>query len=68
MDIRQVILLELGRHDWPRWMIYHAVQDRYWSKGRWVERPRDAELWNDKAEAYTALKEATLFNEGAEDE
>ncbi len=49
-------------------MIYHAVQDRYWSKGRWVERPRDAELWNDKAEAYTALKEATLFNEGAEDE
>ena len=68
MSIQEVVLLEIGRTKWPRWIVYHAVRDRYWCKDRWVMNPRDGELFNDEAEAHTARIEAAVAAEGIEDE
>ena len=69
MSIQEVVLLEIGRTKWPRWIVYHAVRDRYWGGGRWVQIPRDGELWNNKMEAETARREAVAADStGVEDE
>lgn len=69
MSIQEVVLLEIGRTKWPRWIVYHAVRDRYWYKDRWVERPRDGELWNNKVEAEQARREAVAADStGVEDD
>ena len=55
-----VVLIEVGRSEWPRWMIHHAARCRYWFKGRWRRHRRDGELWHDELEAENELQLARL--------
>lgn len=55
-----VVLIEIGRPEWPRWMICHTGRHRYWFKGRWRRRRRDGELWHDELEARNELQLARL--------
>ena len=51
-----MILIEVGKPTWLRWMIYHCGMNRYWDKGRWVKCRRQGELWHRKAEAQAELQ------------
>ncbi len=55
MAPHNVILLEIGRPKWRRWMIFHRERNRYWRSGAWKKRRRDGELWHSKAEAEQEL-------------
>jgi hypothetical protein len=56
MASQNVILFGVGQQKWPRWMIFDAVEKRYWSKGTWKKRRRNGDLWHDKAEAERELQ------------
>ena len=38
MASQDVILMEVGRPAWRRWMILHRENNRYWSQGSLEER------------------------------
>ena len=57
-------LLQIGNTEWPRWMVYHDIRARYWSKGRWVKRRRNGEVWHKRSDAEVARQEAILFSDG----
>jgi hypothetical protein len=56
MATKNVILVEIGKPTWSRWMIFHREQNRYWDKGRWGKGRRNGELWHRKAEAEAELQ------------
>lgn len=56
----EVVVLEVGRSEWPRWMIHHLGRHRYWFKGRWRRQRRDGELWHNESEAQKELQIARL--------
>jgi hypothetical protein len=60
MELHDVVVIDLMRPDWRRWMIYRISTGRYWSKGRWRKRRRDGELWHDKVEAEKELQMVRL--------
>ena len=55
MAARDVILLEIGKPGFPRWMIVHQRKQRYWSKGLWKQHRREGDLWDSKIEAGKEL-------------
>jgi len=55
MASQNVILIDVGKPTWRRWMIFHSENKRYWSKGTWKKRRRNAELWASKSEAEKEL-------------
>jgi hypothetical protein len=56
MPPKDVILIEIGKPAWPRFMIFHTGKNRYWDKGRWSKGGRNGELWHRKAEAEAELQ------------
>ena len=58
-----IVLFAIGNIKWPRWMVYHVHKQRYWGNGRWVKRPRDGELWDNKRKALEATSEARLLGD-----
>jgi hypothetical protein len=56
MASQTVILIDVGKPEWRRWMIFHSEKSRYWDKGRWTKRRRQGELWHRKAEAEKELQ------------
>lgn len=53
-------IIEIGRPEWRRWMIYHRTRHCYWNKGRWRRRRRDGEVWCVMAEARAEMNYATI--------
>lgn len=51
-----MIVIDLMRSEWRRWMIYRISSQRYWGNGKWRKHRRDGELWNSKAEAEQELR------------
>jgi hypothetical protein len=56
MATKNVILIEIGKPAWCRWMVFHSEKKRYWDKGRWIKRRRNGELWHRKVEAEAELQ------------
>lgn len=56
MAVQPVILIEVGKPTWSRWMIFHREKNRYWDKGLWVKRRRQGELWQRKVEAQAEVQ------------
>lgn len=55
MTSQDVILIDVGKPTWPRWMVFHQDKRRYWSKGAWKKRRRNGDLFASKVEAEKEL-------------
>jgi hypothetical protein len=60
MSLQDVIVIDLMRSEWRRWMIYRISTKRYWGNGRWRKRRRDGDLWHDKSEAEREVQMVRL--------
>ena len=56
MSSKNVILIEIGKPAWRRFMICHCEKKRYWDKGKWNKGQRNGELWHRKTEAEAELQ------------
>jgi hypothetical protein len=60
MSPNDVQLIDVGRPEWPRWMIFHDALSLYWGQSEWQPIRRDGELWLSEADAFEEFRKARM--------
>ena len=51
MSANDIVIIQVGRPEWPRWMVFHRRRGCYLAFGQWEKQRRDGELWHNESEA-----------------